>query len=211
MRLTSHPVKLLKFGTNDQVAVPDNQNDAELLQRVSSGDETAFRELYEKYAALLYHFLHQHFDDTASADDLVQDIFTQVWLTRESLASIRRFGAFLFVLAKRAVLNHIKKKIRERKRTQEYASRMQVEENEPAETDAHLNIVEQAIARLPEQQKKVWIYSRREGLSYADIAGEMSISRETVKKYLQLANASITKYVEQHIDIVLLILLTKIS
>ena len=193
------------------MAVPDNQHDAELLSRVSSGDEMAFRELYEKYAALLYHFLHEHFDDTSSADDLVQDIFTQIWLTRESLGSIRRFGSFLFVLAKRAVLNHIKKKIRDRKRIQEYATRIYNDENEPTETDAQLNIIEQAIERLPEQQKKVWIYSRREGLTYADIAGNMNISRETVKKYLQLARVAITKYVEQHIDLVLLILLTKIS
>ncbi len=195
--------------------MPDNQLDTEkaLLLQVSKGDEKAFQQLYRKYSSLLYSFLYEHTDSPDLADDLVQDIFTQIWLTRETLTVINRFGSYLFVIARNYALNEIKRTIREKARKRSWLETQT--QNDDAEFDQtwqkQLNIVERAIENLPEQQQRVWILSRRNGLKHIDIAEQMNISRETVKKYIQYANTSIMKFVEQHLDFLVIMLISKIS
>jgi RNA polymerase sigma-70 factor (family 1) len=173
-------------------------DDQDLLFRVSNSDQRAFEVLFRRYSSLLYSFLYEHIESRESAEDLVQEIFTQIWVTRESLAEIKRFGAFLFVLARNYAFNEIKKRIREKKRHQNWEeTNYNYNYVDDPENYHHLqiqlNIVEQAIENLPEQQKRVWVLSRREGLKYTDIAQQMNLSRETIKKYIQHANTSMNE------------------
>jgi RNA polymerase sigma-70 factor (ECF subfamily) len=168
-----------------------------LLLRVADGDEKAFTQLLEAYSGLLYGFALRHGIARETAEELVQDIFTQVWQTRESLAEIRNFRTYLYVISRNRILNEVKKMIRERKRYQEWATSVITggPETDGREKEEQLSLVDAAIHQLPPQQKKVWTLNRREGLTYPQIAAEMGISRETVKTYLQHANATITRYI----------------
>jgi RNA polymerase sigma-70 factor (ECF subfamily) len=65
-----------------------------------------------------------------------------------------------------------------------------------AESDIYHSLLDEAINQLPAQQQKVYLMSRHERLRYAEVATRLNISRETVKKYLQIATASITEYVQ---------------
>jgi RNA polymerase sigma-70 factor (ECF subfamily) len=60
-------------------------------------------------------------------------------------------------------------------------------------------LLDEAIDQLPEQQRKVYLLSRCEQLTYSEISGIMNISRETVKKYIQIAIASITSFIKKKI------------
>lgn len=183
---------------------------SDLLHRISKGDEHAFRELYHRFAALVYHFAHQHTHHQATADDIVQDIFTQLWLTRESATQIKNVNTYLFVLTKHAVINQVKRSIRQKQREAAYAND-QLENAGNEGREEQLSVVEQAIENLPEQQKKAWTLSRRQGLTYAQVAAQMNLSRETVKKYLQYAHASIAKYLQDHMELLVIILVIKNS
>ncbi|MBL7736673.1 MAG: sigma-70 family RNA polymerase sigma factor [Chitinophagaceae bacterium] len=182
-----------------------------LLIAVSKGDQSAFTALFRKYSGLVYAFLSEHTGSSHVADDLVQDIFTKIWLSRESLIEIRQFRSFLFVLARNHALNDIKKCIRERRRHTEWMiNQLQAsEEKDQQRWDAQLDIIEQAVELLPEQQQKVWIMSRRKAMKYHEIAAEMRLSKETVKKYIQHANSSIIKYVSSRIEFPLALVLLK--
>jgi RNA polymerase sigma-70 factor (ECF subfamily) len=64
--------------------------------------------------------------------------------------------------------------------------------------EQRLSLIEQAIEQLPPQQKKVYLLSRMDKLTYAEIAGQLNISRETVKTHIQVAVAAITKFMRSH-------------
>ena len=67
----------------------------------------------------------------------------------------------------------------------------------------YIGLVEEAVEQLPAQQKKVWVLCRVQGKKYQEVATETGLSRETVKKYLQYAQTSITKYVQHRVMIAL--------
>lgn len=177
-----------------------------LLQEVSQGSERAFRELFHQYADHLHTYIWQLTKSKELSEEVVQDIFLQIWMARETLCGIRNFRTYLFVISRNHALNALKKMVRERKRQDEWEQTLHPE-GEAEDLETGLNIVEEAIGQLPAQQQKAWLLSRKEGKKYQEVAEEMNLSRETVKKYIQYATQSITEYVMQHPDLLLLIFL----
>lgn len=182
-----------------------------LLALVSEGNQGAFTLLFRKYSKLLYSFLYEHTDSAELADDLVQDIFSRLWVARESLPNIKKFRSFLFVMARNHAFNEIKKRIRERQRINEWSASQTMNEDDTylQEMDARINIIDEAVAQLPEQQQKAWIMSRRKGMKHSEIASEMNLSKETVKKYIQYANTAIMKYVVPRMYVAMVLLFLK--
>lgn len=177
---------------------------SDTLQAVSRGDEAAFRDLFRQYADHLYAYIWQLTKSRELAEEVVQDIFLQIWISREALAGVRNFRNYLFVIARNHALNAIKKMMRERKRAMEWEL-ARGEEDVPPPQEPDLDIVEEAIRQLPSQQQKAWLLSRRGGKKYHEIAREMQLSRETVKKYIQYATQSIVRYVTSRISTLLAI------
>ncbi|MBX3238316.1 MAG: RNA polymerase sigma-70 factor [Chitinophagaceae bacterium] len=179
-----------------------SHNEQENLVLVSGGDETAFSSLFERYYPPLYRFLYEHVKDESIAEDLVQDIFTKIWLIRETLPGIKNFRAFLFVMARNYAINNIKLRIRERERVkawsviQEFAVHTDTDLYNP---DLHMDVIDEAINGLPDQQRKAWTMSRRRNMRYAEISVEMNISIETVKKYIQYANGQLRRIIASKI------------
>jgi len=179
-----------------------SSDEKKLLLLVAGGDEQAFRMLIFEYSGLIFKFIYQHLEDKPLAEEIVQDIFVKLWLTRENLAHIESFRSFLLVVSRNHVFNAIKKMVREKNREWEW----QQEIRQPDEEDVHqrerlLILIEEAVELLPPQQQKVWILCRRKGLKYEQAALEMQVSKDAVKKYLQYANISIRKYISGKLPI----------
>lgn len=188
---------------------------AALLLDVSNGSEKAFRELVHLYADLLHTYIYQLTKSHETAEEVVQDIFLQIWLCRETLSGIRNFRNYLFVISRNNALNVLKKSLRERHRQAEWQLTVPSLQEEGGidkkEQEGRLSLVEEAILHLPPQQQQAWILSRRQGKKYDEIAREMNLSRETVKKYIQYATQSITRYVTQRVDLTLLVALAVVT
>jgi RNA polymerase sigma-70 factor (ECF subfamily) len=186
---------------------------AALLQDVSNGSEKAFRELVHRYADLLHTYIYQLTRCRETAEEVVQDIFLQIWMCRETLGGIRNFRTYLFVISRNKALNVLKKALRERRHQAEWERTVPGAEAEAAhsELEGRLSLVEEAILHLPPQQRQAWVLSRRQGKKYEEIAKEMNLSRETVKKYIQYATQSITRYVTQRLDLTLLVALAVVN
>lgn len=185
------------------MSAENSYSDRQLLLQISEGDEQAFAVLVKMYSGLLFTYLVKLTKDRDIASDVVQDIFTQLWLTRESLKGVESFRSWLFVISRHHAVRMLKNIDRENKIRQEWhqlqADPVNMEARDQASLkEAYDNLVNNAIDRLPPQQKKVWSLARIEGKKYAEIAEEMHISRETVKKYLQIASLSIVDYIKSH-------------
>ena len=179
-------------------------DEKELLLRISEDDQQAFARLIDKYSGTLRAFVANYISlkNHNLVDEVVCDVFMQVWLTRETLPSIRHLGNYLFILARNKGLNALKKELREQNRRQHLAAVYSEPDDlqQRLTEDRALGLIDQAVLTLPLQQQRVWILSRKKFLSYAEIASELGISKETVKSYLQTANQSIKKYVLTHLE-----------
>lgn len=173
--------------------------------------------LVNMYSGLLFTYLVKLTKDRDIASDVVQEIFTQLWLTRESLKEVESFRSWLFVISRHHAVRMLKNIDRENRKRQEWHQLTQTSLDNPevrdqaSLKDAYDSLVKNAIDRLPPQQKKVWTLARLEGKKYAEIAQEMNISRETVKKYLQIASSSIVDYIRNYgLNIIIAFLIKKL-
>ncbi|MES2278995.1 MAG: RNA polymerase sigma-70 factor [Bacteroidota bacterium] len=189
---------------------PDLFNEDDLLLQIAQGDEHAFACLFARYHQQLGSHIFRLTDSMEMAEEVVQDVFLKIWTNRTELNGIRNFRAYLFVMSKNHALNCIKKAMREQKYQQQWEAENATEEElvlVDADSNKYYSLLDTAIDHLPPQQQKVYLLSRHERLKYTEIAEEMNLSRETVKKYLQHAVAFISNYCENHSDMVVFLLL----
>lgn len=175
----------------------------ELLERVAAGDESAFTELFNIYASLLGTHIYRLTESRELTREVVQDVFLKIWLTRETLVNVERFRPYLFVVSKNHALNCLKRLRNERVKHARWQKDVQREEGHvPAFDDvsSYDSLIDHAISQLPPQQKRVYLHSRHERLTYGEIACKMGLSQETVKKYVKLAGESISHYIHGQLE-----------
>jgi len=169
-----------------------------LLEKIATGDEQAFAVLFNHYCHPIGEHLFRLTRSMEMAEEIVQDVFLKIWIAREALSAI----------------NALKKLAREKEKFRHFeaSSEHNGEDSQVKEIEEqYYSLLDEAIDRLPAQQKKVFILSRRQRKKYEEIAEEMNLSRESVKKYLQHATRSISEYVREHMDpsLVALLLLSE--
>lgn len=182
-------------------------NEKELLMHVTLGNESAFRSLFALYHQQLGKYIFQLTENIGLAEEVVQDVFLKIWLKREALANVENFKAYLFVISKNHALNCLKKQAKEWLQEKELRRPDYVDFIGDETENPYYSWLDEAIDQLPPQQKKVYLLSRHERLKYAEIAIHLNLSKETVKKYLQIANNSIMEYMHSKLVPQVLILL----
>lgn len=185
------------------VALKPIHNEAEIIEQVAQGNEKAFAELFYAYHNQLGEFVMLLTHSEELTEEIIQDVFVKVWTSREKLLSIDKFTSYLFILARNYTLNSIRKLASDRK-SKELYSNLQLGniENEFVVIDKEQDpdyeaLIDQAVANLPPQQQKVFIL-RRNGLKNPEIAQQMHISQQSVKKYQQWALRSVSEFVKSH-------------
>ncbi len=187
-----------------------NEND--LLHRISMGHEDALAELFHGYHQQLGAFINTLTHDKEMTKEIVQDIFVKIWMERHSLPKIENLSSYLFILTKNYTLNCIRKKVSQRRREIDYLKGSEelftAEDPFDLQEPDYLDLIERAVAQLPPQQQRVFSL-RRQGLKNPEIARQLAISIDSVKKYQQLALRSVSEFVKAHtaVSIVLLMLL----
>ena len=172
--------------------------DRRWAERVRAGDEAAFEALFREYSAALYRFAYGYVRSVAVAEDLVQDVFFWLWKERGRLDVERSLRAYLYTLARSRALDHLRHEqvaLRgERESTAELrvsaASPVMSQPATPEEQlvdDERTAALARAVEALPERCRITFRLFWREGLSYAEIATVMGVSRKTVENQLALA------------------------
>jgi len=171
--------------------------DKELLLKVAEGDEIAFRRLYLKWYQLLAGYVFRITESRELTEEIVQDVFINIWRVRETLAEINNFKYFLLVVSRNKAFDILKKQLKEQKLKQIWAK-----ENLSAFATAlddidfsRNSLIEKAIDSLPPRRKEVYLLSRHERIAHNEIAKRLGISKESVKTHLKLANNSISAFI----------------
>ena len=125
----------------------------EVLNRIAKGDEIAFRELVQHFTPLLAPYILKFTKSKEKTQEIVQDIFTQMWLSRESLSQLKDFRRYLYVASRNHALNAIRNMMREERRhlkwLQDQSSNREGNET-PQDYSPYLGLVEEAV----EQDRK---------------------------------------------------------
>jgi RNA polymerase sigma-70 factor (ECF subfamily) len=120
------------------------------------------------------------------AEDIVQDVFMDIWKKRESLVDIDNPSSYFFTVVYRRVYHHYRKVALEKKLLQVIPAVKESINTTDEMVLAHESkkLISQAVAKLPSQQQLVFKLSKQEGLSREDVARQLQISPNTVKNHL---------------------------
>lgn len=165
-------------------------NDTKLLQSLKSGDQSAFKTLYELYAAPLTGYAASRLASLEEARDIIHDLFVYIWDERASITITTSFKSFLFAAVRYRIIDHIRKNITRR----EYAKMTQcLTDDFINNTEDELNAknlkqtLELAVNDLPSRTKEIYQLSRHGQLAVKEIACQLHLSEQTVKNQLTTA------------------------
>lgn len=162
--------------------------DEELLQLLKQEQMAAFEEIYNRYWDKLYAAAYKRLQSKEVSEELVQDLFTSLWVNRNTLNIHTSVAGYLFTSVRYLVLGQIQKEM-VRANYKESLSLNRVD-NSTEETVllndlvANLNV---AVDQLPVKCKSVFELSRKEYKSNKEIAAELGISEKTVENQLNKA------------------------
>ncbi len=160
--------------------------DNELFRRMQQGDDAAFTSIYERYNKMLYLLAFRYFQDRSMAEDAVQQIFTRLWESRSDLRVDFNVRNYLFTMMKNYVLNTIRNENNAIEKNYQIAySQPNFEDNlvERIEEKELSNLLNKAIAQLPEQKRLICLMKMEGKLSNQEIAEQMQLSVNTVKTH----------------------------
>jgi len=193
------------------MAIRPPLHENQLLLRVANGDEHAFAELFRWYAGPLGEFVLKITDTIELAEEVVQDCFIKIWLRRDTLTTVQNFSGYLFIICRNQAFLALKK-LAVRKVFQDELEKHLLEEADEQEIEDNIetyrSMIEEAVAKLPPQQQKAYMLSRYQRLKHEEIAKELGLSSETVKKHIQLALHFIKKDVGGRINPALAVIMT---
>jgi len=171
--------------------------DANLMIRLKAGDESAFKSVFDVWYKKLYYFSFKFLKNREHAEEVAQETMMQLWINREKLDEKLPVGPYLYTIVRRLSLNSLRQIASSQSASAfHFASiKESVNTTEEAVSLAELKrITEEALVLMPKQQQQVYRLSRNEGLSLDEIAQEMGILKNTVKKHLSEALKAIRKH-----------------
>jgi RNA polymerase sigma-70 factor (ECF subfamily) len=163
--------------------------DRDIVQRCRRGELGAFEELYKRYGSRLYTLAYRMTGSAADAEDLVQDIFLQVFRRLDSFRGEAALGTWLHRLAVNACLDFVRSKQGRRQRvtdTAEDLDALEAPAKGPWRPDAALDRMdlERAIAQLPPSYRRAFLLHDVEGFEHHEIGATLGIAEGTSKSLL---------------------------
>ncbi len=177
-------------------------SEAELLQRMQTGDKTAFRIIYDRYWERLYSAASRKVLHPESAEEMVQDVFVDIWERREILI-VGNLERYLFRAVKHKVLDYVRAQI---VRRHHEAFILQVSSDYTgSETEEEVAYQElkaafySGLEDLPEKTREIFRLSREEQLSVREISGTLHIPERTVSYHIAQAVAVLRVHLKDFI------------
>lgn len=179
-------IRFANTAMRDYLTLSDNELSALLI----SGDHRAYEQLYHRYSRLLFSYAMKKLRDEEQAKDITQEFFTELWDKRETTVFSTNISGYFFSAINNRIVNYF---LRENVKSKFVSY---VADNLPgivANTDHLIRenqlmaLIEKEIQPLPPKMRVVFEMSRKQHLSYREIAEKLDISERTVEN--QVSNA----------------------
>ena len=171
-------------------------SDTVLVSAIRSGDEQAMVQLYERYSPIVYSVALRVLGDTGAAEDILQDVFMQLWRRPDSFdASRGSLPAWLAVITRNRAIDSL------RKRRPETDIADVIVSVQPdlagAEWSRALDKIRGALGNMPAPQRSALEMAYFEGLSHTEIAERTGEPLGTVKTRIRSGLLALRKVFER--------------
>lgn len=166
-----------------------------------AGDEGAFERLVERFSPLVYAFLTRFLGPVPQREDLVQEVFLRIVRARQRYEPTARFSTFLYTIAFNLAANERARADLRRASSLDAeasgelaADQADGREDTPLQRSERVDavqLVRDAIAALPEQQRMALILARYEDMPYAEIAAVLGSSEKAIKSLIHRARETL--------------------
>lgn len=172
-----------------------SDSDSDLIAALQSGDETAFRILYERYWSEVYTMIFRRIKDEEAAKDIVQNIFVNLWSSRKKILVENSLGPYLNVAVRNRSISYYKKNLAVFERDTEYQAGNSIALSPDHDLEARelQEVIDEEIARMPDNMRRAFLLSRHEKLSIREIAIALSLSEQTIKNNISEALSRLRK------------------
>jgi len=184
---------LLAAVLGSPAALESRQADQASLARIARGDQAAFAELYDRHARLVYSLALRILQDRADAEDIVQEVFAQVWAQAARYdASRGAVAAWMLTLTRSRAIDRLRTK-RARREAAKEADAIERVMDLAAAQDLELLSAEQvtrlqrALQELPDVQRTALELAYYEGLTHVEVAAKLGEPLGTVKTRIRQA------------------------
>ena len=170
------------------VQFPDSvYTDEELLTLLQQGSRESFEILYKKYWKQLFNSAYKRLQSREIVEELVQDIFVDLWSKREVLEIHSSLQAYLFTALRYKLFSYFRSQFIKKKHVEYVLHHSEgyenfVEDQLYYEELAHA--LENSVETLPEKYKTVYLLSRNQNLTYKEIAAHLNMPLDTVEKQM---------------------------
>jgi RNA polymerase sigma-70 factor (ECF subfamily) len=189
----------------------DEHNDTDnlILNLLAADDTTACSLLYKCHNKAVYDYVKDFIPDHDAAKDIVQELFTAIWIKRHSLNLVLPLRKYLFRAAHNKAINYDRDRRTRHRLMGEIVNRSgHGRVAPPADTDLETRELEdqikQALARLPMHARKTFLMSRKQGMTYKEIADHFHVTEKAIEKNMSKALSLLRQYLGIYIKILLI-------
>lgn len=181
------------------------------------GQNQSFDEIYLIYYPKLVRFCKEYILSEPDAENIVQDCFLYLWERKDTLRTINNINAFLFRLVKNKCIDHLRHRVTAEAKKEEIRSTYLKEfeykllaissfdDSSLSDEDIEV-IIYNAINRLPDKCREIFVLSKLKGLKYEEIASQLAISPNTVKNQVAIALQKMRKELKNHLPLLFFII-----
>jgi RNA polymerase sigma-70 factor (ECF subfamily) len=172
---------------------PSTEDDATLLALVQRGDEHAMASLFDRYSKVVYSVALRVLRDPASAEDVLQEIFMQIWRNPDAFIATRgSLGGWLAVVSRNRSIDALRRK-RPTEQVDGIALASTYNLAEESERNIMIEKARSVIHLLPQEQRKTLEMAFFDGLTHSEIAEMTGDPLGTVKTRIRTALLSLRK------------------
>ncbi len=172
---------------------PSTEDDSSLLALVQSGNEQAMASLFDRYSKVVYSVALRVLRDPASAEDVLQEVFMQIWRNPDSFTAARgSLGGWLSIVSRNRSIDTLR-----RKRPTVDVDNIPLASSfnlaNEAETNSLMERARGVIHKLPTEQRKTLEMAFFDGLTHSEIAEMTGDPLGTVKTRIRSALLTLRK------------------
>ena len=158
--------------------------DDKILKALKGGEMKSFEIIYRLYNSHIYNFIYRMIKNTSVSKDLTQDVFLQIWNTKNNIEYDNNFEGYLFTMTRNTVYQYIRREIL----LQNYINKLGKDKDEKTDVNIEGELdnkyfeerISELIEELPEARRRIFLLYWKSDLSYKEIAQTLSLSEKTI-------------------------------
>ena len=178
----------------------------ELVEQIKNGNKDAFENIFKEHYSHLCSYTNKFVLDLDAAEEVVQELFFQIWQKKEDLNITTSLKSYLFRAAHNSSLNYIKHQniqLKYKEQTLAEHHELSYQQYGYSEINELQDRIRKAIDKLPPERRKVFVMNRFEELSYKEVAEKLGLSIKTVENQIGKALKFLRDELKDYIPLIL--------